>query len=86
MRIEKANYLNNYNIELSFSDGKTKVFDFLPEIERLKNMKKLEDLEYFKLFSLDDGVLCWPNGLDFCPGYLYDPVEFNKSFDISSPK
>jgi hypothetical protein len=36
----------------------------------------LRDLGYFKRVSLDDSEhpmsICWPNGADICPDYLYE--------------
>ena len=77
MRIKKVQYVNGYKLKLLFSDGKTKIVDIEPIINKSKKIfQPLKDIEYFKQVALDDCEyplsICWPNGADICPDLLYD--------------
>lgn len=76
IKIKKAKYLNDYKIELIFSDGVAKVVNFKPFLKNAKNLfVPLLDLNYFKSFSVDDTTIRWPNEVDFCPDVLYEVGE-----------
>ncbi len=77
MRVKKFEYFNAYKLKLLFSDKKTKIVDIEPIIKKSKGLfHPLKDIEYFKKVSLDDSEypmsICWPNGADICPDYLYE--------------
>jgi len=73
--IVEAKYLKNYEIWIASSDGSYKVVDLASEIDSdgREPMKQLKILEYFKTFVYDPQTvtICWDNGVDFDPGYLY---------------
>jgi hypothetical protein len=74
MKVKKVEYEKDYKLKLWFSDGKIKVVDLAEELKRPKGVFiPLKDLGYFKQVSLDDDEIsiCWPNGADFCPDFLY---------------
>lgn len=77
MRVKKVEYFNDYKLKLLFSDKKTKIVDIEPIINKSKGLfHPLKNIEYFKRVSLDDKEypmsICWPNGADICPDYLYE--------------
>jgi len=77
MRVKKVEYYKDYKLKLLFSDKKTKIVDVEPIIKKSKGLfHPLKDIEYFKRVSLDDSEypmsICWPNGADICPDYLYE--------------
>ncbi len=94
MRVKKVEYFNDYKLKLLFSDKKTKIVDIEPIIKKSKGLfHPLKDIEYFKRVSLDDSEypmsICWPNGADICPDYLYElglDVEEQKRPKKSLPK
>ncbi len=64
--IVNAKYLDNYRIELHFSDHTYGVLDFSWLLDINSQLTQpLHDPEYFKTFFLDYGALCWKNSLEF---------------------
>lgn len=73
MTIIKARYIDGYRIEAVFSNGIKKIIDFAPVIQRAKGIvKKLEDVEFFKNFTLDPFTIDWNNEIGFDPQDLYE--------------
>jgi hypothetical protein len=75
-RVIKAQLLEEYKIFVEFNDGTSGVIDFE---EKLRNdhrqiVRELLDLNVFRTVKVDMGTLCWDNGLDFAPEYLYERV------------
>ena len=71
--INKAQYLGDYRLGLSFSNGENRVFDAMDFIAKYPAFKVLQDKEKFKQFALDGWTVSWLNGaLDIAPEYLYE--------------
>ena len=73
-RITHVRYIQDYWLELTFSDSSQAKLDFRDRIvDRGGVFAPLEDLEFFKRVSVDPeiGTLVWPNEVDFCPDVLY---------------
>lgn len=74
MRVLSVKYLEDYKLEIEFSNGTTKTVDFEEKLQSAKGIfLPLKKLEYFKQVSVDDccASICWPNGADICPDVLY---------------
>lgn len=71
IRVIDATYLEKYKIRLKFTDGTIGIVDLENEIYG-PVFEPLKDIEYFKNFSLDTWTICWPNGADFSPEFLYE--------------
>ncbi len=74
LRIKKVTYVSGYILQIHFSDGKVKVVDFEDLLsEDGFYLQPLREIEFFKRVSLDDMgyTICWPNGADFSPDFLY---------------
>ena len=71
--IEQAKYLQEYQIEIKFTNGTLKKVD-LRESLHGEILEPLKDLNVFKSFYLnhDTQTIEWSNGADFAPAYLYD--------------
>ena len=65
--INKAEYISDYKIKLSFTDGIVKVIDFYDMLNNAKNpmTRKYLDKNLFINFSLDYGDLIW-NDYEMC--------------------
>ena len=65
--INKAEYLGNYKISFSFSDGVETTIDFLPFLEGAKNpmTRKYLNEELFKKYSIEYGDIIW-NDYEMC--------------------
>lgn len=71
IKVEKANHLSGYQIELSFSNGYQGRVDLKDEIWG-EVFEPLKDVEYFKAFSKDRWTIGWDCGADFAPEFLYE--------------
>ncbi len=73
IRIAKAYYLDNFKVELTFSDGKTGVFDGRQLLERKGPLlEPLHDESFFRRLFIEAGALSWPNGLELSPAKLHE--------------
>lgn len=92
IRVKKAVYLRDYQLRVSFSNGKTKIIDFEKWIfdnPKSPYLGPMKNIEVFKQFSIDEFgyTLCWPSGADFSPDVLYSVGrEVRKTARRSSQK
>jgi len=65
--INKAKYVGNYIINLSFSDGVEKTIDFYPFLQNARNpmTRKYLDKDLFKNFTIEYGDIIW-NDYEMC--------------------
>lgn len=73
-RIREAKHVQDYEVEMSFSDGTTARFDFRNRVVgRGGVFKPLQDVGFFSqvVVNSEAGTLVWPNGVEFCPDMLY---------------
>ena len=65
--INKADYIGEYEIMFSFSDGVERLIDFSGFLKSAKNpmTKKYLDKQLFKKFSIDYGDIIW-NDYEMC--------------------
>ena len=69
--------LDDFCLYLKYADGKEKVYDMKPIINKIKVYDKLKNKEYFKLVKPFYNSVEWPNGEDVCPENLYyDSVDY----------
>ena len=61
---------NDYQIVLNFEDGKKKIFDVKPYLDK-GIFQELKDKDYFSKVSVFLNSITWPNGQDFDPDHLY---------------
>ena len=62
--------LNDYILEITFSNGEKKKFDVKPYL-KFKIFKELEDEKKFKKVKIAGLSIEWENGADICPDELY---------------
>lgn len=75
MRIEKVKYVNDYVLEIGFSNGETKLVNFENYLTKTNNsiIKEYLDKEKFKTAYEDYGDLSWEgNELDFSAETIYN--------------
>lgn len=70
IRVTDVEYIKDYTLRLEFSNGKTKVVDFLPLLKG-KLYEPLKEPMNFIQFGLTHWTLEWYNGADFAPDFLY---------------
>jgi len=62
--------LDNYLLELSFSNNEVRQFDVKPYLDK-GIFKELKDENYFKQVTTQFDSITWKNGQDFSPETLY---------------
>ena len=70
----------NYTISIEFNDGEKGLIDFKNELEKDHRaiIQELLNLEIFKTVKIKFDTLCWDNGVDFAPEYLYEQMVLQK--------
>lgn len=71
--ITNVTYLNDYRLQLAFSDGTVKIVDLEAELWG-EVFAPLRDKQLFQqVFIPENGdTIEWPNGADFAPEFLYE--------------
>lgn len=71
--LEKADYLSEYKIKLTFNTGEVGIVDLSDIPEKFEAASALKEVENFKQFYLDEwSTLAWPCGFDLAPEMLYE--------------
>ena len=85
LRVEKAEYVNGHNIRVSFNDGRCGVADLqeLVQEDARQIVAELGDIDKFKDFRVHFDTVCWANGFDLAPEYLYF-LAFRKAPELRS--
>jgi hypothetical protein len=80
LEVTKFTLQGDYTIYVEFNDGYSGVIDFKEELKKdhREIIQELLDLKLFNTVKLDYDTLCWDNGLDFAPEYLYEQVVVQK--------
>jgi len=75
-RVIDATYVQEFTIHVRFSDGTEGDLDLSQELYG-EVFEPLEDIGVFRRFTIhpEFHTLCWPNGADFAPEFLYEKVR-----------
>ena len=75
--VVKAEWKKDYDVFVEFNDGTSGVIDFKDKLtnDHREIIKDLLDLNKFKTVKVALDTLCWENGVDFAPEYLYAQLE-----------
>ena len=78
--VVRAELKDEYKVFVEFNDGINGVIDFKEKLtnDHRQIIKELLDLNKFKTVIVDMDTLCWDNGVDFAPEYLYEQVMMQK--------
>ena len=73
IKVIKAKYESNYSLHLIFSNGYEGVVDLEEKIfkDHRDIFKELKNQDIFKNIYLDAWTVCWKNGADLAPEFLY---------------
>ena len=71
LKVTSAEYVRDYILKLTFNDGAVKTVDFTPLMQK-GICRKLQDMDYFRNFSLDPFTVDWNNEIGFAPESLYE--------------
>lgn len=72
LHIKHAKYIEDYKIDVTFSDGRRGVAD-LSDALRGPIFSSLKDKMLFSQMIVDKtlATIAWPNGADFAPEFIY---------------
>jgi hypothetical protein len=71
LKVTSAEYVRDYILKLTFNDGAVKTVDFTPLMQK-GICRKLQDMDYFRNFTLDPFSVDWNNEIGFAPESLYE--------------
>lgn len=71
IRVIDVDYIKDYVLEMTFSDGAKKRMDFKPMLQG-EVFGELIDREKFVQYGLTRNTIEWANGADIAPEYLYE--------------
>ena len=76
----KAELRGDYKIYIEFNDGLKGVIDFKNKLmtDHREIIRELLDTDKFNAIKIERDTLCWENGVDFAPEYLYEQVAVQK--------
>ena len=79
--VTKVAIQGDYTVSVEFNDGQSGVINFKEALEHDHRaiIRELLDLDKFNTVKLGFHTLCWDNGVDFAPEYLYEQAIARKS-------
>ncbi len=70
LKVKEAEDGGGYSIICTFNNGEKKKVD-ISALFHLPIFAELKDMSEFLKFGLDPFTVCWDNGADIAPNYLY---------------
>jgi hypothetical protein len=79
--VVQAELKQGYKVYVEFNDGVRGIIDFKNRLENDKRecVRELLDPGVFRTAHVDIDTLCWDNGMDFAPEYLYEQVKIKQN-------
>ncbi len=73
LSVTHAQYMQPKTLKVTFNNHEEYLIDFSDTIKKDHRQiwQQLADDNLFKKFSIDHDTVCWDNGLDVAPEYLY---------------
>ena len=74
--IIETKYLRDFTVWVKFEDGTEGEIDLSDQLYG-PMFEPLREVSYFRQVIVDPdlGTICWPNGADFSPEFLYEQVH-----------
>ena len=75
-KVTHVEYAHDFTIHIRFSDGTEGDVDLSQELYG-ELFEPLKDIETFRQFTVhpEFHTLCWPNGADMAPEFLYEKIK-----------
>jgi len=66
-----------YQLHLEFNDGLKGLVDLKKVLENDHRpiVRELLNIEVFNAFEVENDTVCWKNGVDFAPEFLYEMTK-----------
>jgi hypothetical protein len=73
LSVTHAQYVKPKTLRVTFNNQEEYLINFADTIKKDHRIiwQQLSDDQLFKKFSIDHDTVCWSNGLDVAPEYLY---------------
>ena len=71
LKVIAADYVRDYILRLTFNDGVVKLVDFSP-LMQTGYLRKLQDMSFFRNYTIDPYTVDWNNEIGFAPESLYE--------------
>lgn len=83
-RLTAVSVLPDFRLAVTFQDGTNGIVDFSSVLtaQDCGIFEALKDKSCFEQARLDLGVVSWPSGADFDPGWMYEQVRLNKFWSV----
>jgi hypothetical protein len=78
LSVNSVKALNNYELELTFENDETRIFDVKPYLDT-GLFRKLKDKSFFRMVKVSYDTIEWPNGVDLDPEVLYEKSKPQES-------
>ncbi|NLK61857.1 MAG: DUF2442 domain-containing protein [Fusobacteria bacterium] len=71
--VKDVEYIREYIIKVTFDNNESKIVDLKNFIEG-EIFEPLKEIDYFRNVRVDEDIetVCWDNGADFSPEFLYE--------------
>jgi hypothetical protein len=75
--VVKSELKEDYKVFIEFNDGASGIIDFRSKLQNdhRQIVRELLDPEKFKTVKTGLDTVCWDNGVDFAPEYLYEQLK-----------
>ncbi|MCL2103933.1 MAG: DUF2442 domain-containing protein [Kiritimatiellaeota bacterium] len=70
--VRRMKALDDFKLDLTFSDGKRKVYDMKPQIWGPAFEPMKGNMDFFRQAFLRMGTVAWPENIDIAPEELYE--------------
>ena len=74
--VKEVEYIQNFKLRVVFDNSVKKMVDLGNYLDG-EIFEPLKNIEYFKQVKIDEDIetICWENGADFSPEFLYEIGE-----------
>ncbi len=74
--VKNARYVSDYKVYIEFDNGVKGVVNLKDRVGRKGIFKPLADVDFFRKLHVNEelGTICWENGADIAPEFLYERV------------
>ena len=74
-RVKQVRPVPGFRLEIKFEDGLAGVLDLSEELDG-PIFEPLLEPSFFNQVQLDEfGVICWPNGADLAPEFVFEQIS-----------
>lgn len=81
IRVVDVDYVKDYTLSITFSDGVKKIVDLQPYLNG-GVFEQLKELSQFRQYGLNHWTIEWACGVDLAPEFLYGLPYANNDEDV----